>query len=59
VTEPSCSAARNSFAGVARPASAKADNPGAKFRQGKGLRVFSDGKEIARSADLTRVTGKL
>jgi hypothetical protein len=25
----------------------------------KGLRVFADGKEIAKSAELARVTGKL
>jgi hypothetical protein len=35
------------------------DKSGAKFGKGKGLRVFSNGKEIARSAELGRVTGKL
>jgi len=35
------------------------DKPGAKFHKGKGLRVFADGKEIAKSAELARVTGKL
>jgi hypothetical protein len=35
------------------------DKTGAKFHKGKGLRVFADGKEIAKSAELARVTGKL
>jgi hypothetical protein len=35
------------------------DKTGTKFRKGKGLRVFADGKEIAKSAELARVTGKL
>ena len=35
------------------------DRTGAKFRKGKGLRVFVDGKEVARSPELGRVTGRL
>jgi hypothetical protein len=35
------------------------DQSGTKFGKGKGLRVFSSGKEIAHSADLARVTGQL
>jgi len=35
------------------------DKEGKRYGKGKGLRVFSDGKEIAASDKLTRVTGKL
>jgi DUF1680 family protein len=35
------------------------DRNGQKYHKGQGLRVFVDGKEIARSEDLTRVTGEL
>ena len=35
------------------------DRTGQKYRKGKGLYVFADGTEIARSDELTRVTGKL
>jgi hypothetical protein len=35
------------------------DKTGARFGKGKGLRVFAEGKEIAHSADLGRVTGTL
>jgi hypothetical protein len=35
------------------------DKNGAKFRKGSGLRVFADGKEIAHSATLGRITGTL
>jgi hypothetical protein len=35
------------------------DKTGAKFRKGKGLGVFADGREIARSAELGRITGRL
>jgi DUF1680 family protein len=35
------------------------DRTGEKYRQGAGLRVFAEGREIARSDELTRVTGKL
>jgi hypothetical protein len=35
------------------------DRTGAKFAKGKGLRVFADGREIARAARLQRVTGRL
>jgi hypothetical protein len=35
------------------------DKSGAKFRKGSGLRVLADGREIARSAGLGRVTGTL
>jgi hypothetical protein len=35
------------------------DKTGKKFGKAKGLAVFVDGKEIARSASLTRVTGRL
>jgi len=35
------------------------DKTGDKYGKGKGLRVFSDGREIARSKALGRVTGRL
>lgn len=35
------------------------DRSGQKYRKGKGLHVLADGTEIARSDELTRVTGKL
>jgi Glycosyl hydrolase family 65, C-terminal domain len=35
------------------------DKAGTKFGKGKGLRVLAGGKEIARSAELGRVTGRL
>lgn len=35
------------------------DRTGSHYSKGKGLRVFADGKEIAASETLTRVTGQL
>jgi len=35
------------------------DKTGSKFAKGKGLRVFAGGKEVARSAGLARITGRL
>jgi hypothetical protein len=35
------------------------DKTGNKFGKGKGMRLFAGGKEIARSADLARITGHL
>ena len=35
------------------------DKTGAKYGKGRGLRVFADGKEIARSEIITRIEGKL
>lgn len=35
------------------------DKDGKRYGKGKGLRVFSDGKEVAASDKLTRVTGNL
>ena len=35
------------------------DKTGGKYGKGKGLRVFADGREIARSEALGRVTGRL
>lgn len=35
------------------------DKTGSRFGKGKGLRVLADGKEIAKSAELTRITGPL
>ncbi len=35
------------------------DRSGEKYGKGKGLHVFADGKEVARSDELARVTGKL
>lgn len=35
------------------------DKTGARYGQGKGLRIFADGREVARSGTLERVTGKL
>jgi len=35
------------------------DRTGKKFGKGKGLAVFAEGREIARSAGVTRVTGRL
>jgi hypothetical protein len=35
------------------------DRSGEKYDKGSGLRVFANGAEIARSDELTRVTGKL
>lgn len=35
------------------------DRTGRKFGKGKGLRVFADGREIARAAALRRTTGRL
>ena len=35
------------------------DRTGRKFGRGKGLRVFCDGREIARAAGLQRLTGRL
>ena len=35
------------------------DKTGAKYGRGAGLRMYSDGKEIARSAKLGKLTGKL
>ena len=34
------------------------DKTGAKFNKGTGLRVFADGKEIARAPELSRVVGR-
>jgi hypothetical protein len=35
------------------------DRTGEKYRKGAGLRVFADGVEIVKSAELTRVSGEL
>ncbi|KPK37412.1 MAG: hypothetical protein AMJ65_14620, partial [Phycisphaerae bacterium SG8_4] len=35
------------------------DETGTKYNKGKGLRVFADGKEIARSTTISRVEGKM
>lgn len=35
------------------------DKTGSKYGKGKGLRIFSDGKEIARNRDLKKTTAKL
>lgn len=35
------------------------DKTGARYGKGRGLRVFADGQEVARSGTLERVTGKL
>lgn len=35
------------------------DKSGAKYGRGKGLRVFAEGKEIAKADTITRVTGQL
>jgi hypothetical protein len=35
------------------------DRSGEKFGRGKGLAVFADGREIARSAGLQRITGTM
>jgi len=35
------------------------DKTGEKYGRGKGLRVFADGKEIAKSAELKKVKGKI
>jgi hypothetical protein len=35
------------------------DRTGTKYGRGKGLRVFTNGRETARSATLGRVTGPL
>lgn len=35
------------------------DKTGAKYGKGKGLRVFADGKEIARSEIIARIEGKV
>jgi hypothetical protein len=35
------------------------DKNGTHFRKGTGLRIFSDGKEIAHSATLARTSGRL
>lgn len=35
------------------------DETGGKYGRGKGLRVFADGREIAVSATLSKVTGKI
>jgi hypothetical protein len=35
------------------------DRTGQHFQRGKGLAVFSDGRRIAASARLARVTGRL
>ena len=35
------------------------DRTGQRYQQGKGLRLFADGKEIAASATLGRITGPL
>ncbi len=35
------------------------DGRGTKFGRGKGLAVFANGKEIARSAELRRISGRL
>jgi hypothetical protein len=35
------------------------DKDGGKFGKGKGLRLLADGREIARSATLERITGQL
>ena len=34
------------------------DKSGGKFGKGKGLRLLADGQEIARSANLARITGR-
>ncbi len=35
------------------------DKTGGKYGKGKGLRVLADGREIARSEALGRITGRL
>jgi hypothetical protein len=35
------------------------DKTGRRFKRGKGLLLFADGKEIARSGELRRITGNL
>jgi hypothetical protein len=35
------------------------DKTGSRFGKGKGLRVFADGREIARSPELTRIGGEI
>jgi hypothetical protein len=35
------------------------DRTGAKYGRGQGLRVLADGKQIAASEELSRVTGEL
>ncbi|NBS53226.1 MAG: glycoside hydrolase, partial [Spartobacteria bacterium] len=35
------------------------DKTGERYGRGRGLRVLADGKEIARSETLTKVTGHL
>ncbi len=35
------------------------DKTGEKYKSGKGLTVFADGKKIAQSMTLSRVSGKL
>ena len=35
------------------------DKTGAKFGKGQGLRLFANGREIAHSAELARITGQL
>lgn len=35
------------------------DRTGARFGRGKGLAIFADGREIARSPQLSRLTGRL
>ena len=35
------------------------DKTGQKYGEGPGLRIFADGKEIARASELKRVTAKL
>ena len=35
------------------------DKTGSRFGKGKGLRVFADGREIARSPELTRISGEI
>jgi len=35
------------------------DKDGSRYGRGPGLRVFADGKQIASSEKLERITGKL
>jgi hypothetical protein len=34
------------------------DKTGKKYNKGKGLRVFADGKQIAQSKSIGRITGR-
>ena len=35
------------------------DKTGTRYNKGPGLRVFTDGREVAASASLSKVTGEL